>query len=138
MQVRERAGELSALDATVVAVGFSPPEALAELADQLDWPWPFLSDTERVLYQRLELPSAERGQVWTPETKAIYRRAAAEGKRPQRPVEDTGQLGGDAVIARGDVSRVFRTRSPDDRTGVTELLAALAEERARSSSTHEA
>lgn len=124
--MRRRAAELGGLGAEPVAVGFSPPEALAALADHVGWRGPFLADTARVLYRRLGLPRAHsRGQVWTPGTRAAYRRAAAKGSRVYKPVEDALQLGGDAVVTGGTVVRLWRPASPDDRPPVEDLLAAL-------------
>lgn len=129
MQVRERADLLAAAGATAIAVGFSPPDALAELAAYLDWPFPFLSDPERLVFGRLGFPVVGRAQVWTPGTKAIYRRAAEEGARVRKAVEDTSQLGGDAVIGWGAVLELFPTDGPDDRVPIEDLLAAVARHR---------
>ncbi len=126
MEVRNRRDELEALGATAVAVGFSPADALAALADQLEWPWPFLSDTDRVLYQRLGFERAARRAVYNPGTVNVYRKAAARGVALKMPVEDARQLGGNAIVQDGRVIRVFRPASPDERAPVTELLAALA------------
>jgi hypothetical protein len=123
--VRERAGELEALAATPIAVGFSPAEPLAALADHLDWPWPFLSDTERLLYARLGLPRAKLREVWTPGTKDTYRAALAKGESVHAPVEDPLQLGGDAIVRAGTVVALWRPRSPDDRPDVDDLMASL-------------
>jgi hypothetical protein len=127
VEVRERRAELERFDATAIAVGFSPPRALAALAEQLSWPWPFYSDTDRRLYSRLELPRARLRDVYSAGTLARYAAAAARGARIRRPVEDTRQLGGDAVVRDAVVVRVWRPRSPDDRPAVTELLAAVAD-----------
>ncbi|CAN5635592.1 hypothetical protein BH20ACT2_BH20ACT2_01510 [soil metagenome] len=125
MQVRDERPALEALGATAVAVGFSPVEPLAALAEHLDWPWPFLSDPDRLLYRRLGFGRASTRQVWTGGTLAVYRRSLARGVRPRKPVEDSHQLGGDAIVGNGRVLRVFRTASPDDRTPIGIILAAL-------------
>ncbi len=127
MEVKKKRDQLEEMGAIAVAVGFSPPDALAALADELAWPWPFLSDTDRVLYGRLGLDRAPRRAVFNPGTLNVYRRAASRGVSLKRPVEDVRQLGGDAVIMEGRVVRVFRPASPDDRTPVPALLAAVAE-----------
>lgn len=125
--MREQRSALEALGAYTLAVGFSPAEPLAALADHLDWPWPFLSDVDRVVYDRLGLARARLRDVYTPETMRIYAEAAERGEPLPRPVEDTRQLGGDAVVRSGKVVRVFRQASPDARPSVATLLAALAE-----------
>ncbi|MBW3610948.1 MAG: AhpC/TSA family protein [Actinobacteria bacterium] len=126
MRVREQRDRLEALGASALAVGFSPAPALAELADALQWPWPFLTDPDRLLYARLGLGRARLREVYTPATLRIYREAAGRGDTISRPVEDARQLGGDAIVRHGRAVRVFRPASPDDRPAVDELLAAAA------------
>lgn len=123
--MRDARSVLEGLGATVVAVGFSPPGALVDLAGHLRWPWPFLTDPDRMLYERLGLPRVGPAEVWTGATRAIYRDALGRGERVPKPVEDTSQLGGDAVVGHGRVLRLFRTASPTDRVPVPELIAAL-------------
>lgn len=125
MRVRAAAPSLAALRCTPVAVGFSPPEALRALAERLEWPWPFLADTERLLYRRLGFERAPLRNVWTAGTLAIYRRAVAGGTPVHKPVEDARQLGGDAVVRAGTAVTVFRPASPDARAPVESLLEAV-------------
>lgn len=124
--MREHGERLEELGAVAVAVGFSPPEALGELAEYLAWPWPFLSDVERVLYERLGLGRARLREVYAPATLRVYREALKRGEAVHRPVEDARQLGGDAVVRAGKVVRIWRPSSPDDRPPVHEVLDALA------------
>ena len=124
--MREQRDRLEELGAVAVAVGFSPVTALAELADHLAWPWPFLSDVERVLYERLGLGRARLREVYTPATLRFYREAAGSGAAVHRPVEDARQLGGDAVVRSGAVVRIWRPSSPDDRPPLGDVLAAVA------------
>ena len=121
--MRERRAELDAAGISVFAVGFSPPAALALLADHLAWPWPFLSDPERLLYRRLALPRVGPLQVYSAGTLLRYARAALAGRPLSRPVEDTRQLGGDAVVQHGSALAVFRPRTPNDRIPVHLLVA---------------
>ena len=111
----------------VIAAGFSPAPPLAVLARYLKWPWPFLSDVERILYRRLGFPRARLTAVYSAPTLARYARAAIRGKRIIRPVEDTRQLGGDALLVNGRAIVVWRSRRPDERVTVDELLAAARE-----------
>lgn len=116
--------ELDSLGFGLIAIGFSPPEALAALADHLAWPLPFLSDEQRILYNRLGLGRAATGQVFTPATRAVYAAAAERGVTAERPVEDIRQLGGDALAVAGEAHLTFRPASPDDRPLPADLLAA--------------
>jgi hypothetical protein len=122
VRVHGIADELAAVGVEPVAVGFSPPEALASLADHLAWPFPFLSDVDRVLYRRLGLGRAPLKDVYTPATMAVYAKAAARGEKVAKPVEDTRQLGGDALAVAGVARVVLRPSSPDDRPDVADLL----------------
>jgi hypothetical protein len=50
--------------------------------------------------------------------------ALGRGHRLARAVEDTRQLGADAIMVRGVVRRLWRPRSPDDRPEAAEVVAA--------------
>ena len=116
----------------LVWVGFSPPERLAALARHLRWPGLVLSDEERVLYRRLGLGRAPLWRVYAPRTLAFYAAALVRGQRVAVPVEDTRQLGGDAIVVDGCVQCLWRPRRPDDRPPAAEVLAAAAEALSRS------
>ena len=126
MKVRERRSELEALGADAIAVGFSPAEALAELARYLEWPWPFLSDPQRLAFRQLRIPRVRARDVYTVGTLRRYAAALLHGRRIRRPVEDTRQLGADAIVVRGRALRVFRPHSPDSHASIDTLLEALA------------
>jgi len=122
--VRERRADLSDAGFGVVAVGFSPPDALAELADHLDWAGPFCSDVDRRLYQRLGVGKAPLVRVFNAGTLARYRDAVVGGRRIRRPVEDVRQLGGDALVVAGVVRSLALPSTPDDRASVDDLVTA--------------
>jgi hypothetical protein len=111
-------------DVEVVTVGFSPPGALASLAAHLDLRGPVLADEPRVLYGLLGLGRAPVWRVYSPATLAFYARAALRGVRLPRPVEDTRQLGGDALAVDGVVVWRWRPRTPTDRVDPRVLAAA--------------
>lgn len=116
----------------LVAVGFSPAGRLAAITRHLGWPGRTLSDPNRVLYARLGVGRAPWWRVYSPGTLATYARAIASGTRLRPAVEDTRQLGADAVLVDGMIRVLWRPRSPDDRPPATEVLAearAAAEER---------
>ena len=111
----------------LIASGFSPPEALAALADYLRWPGLFLADEQRQLYTLLDMRQASLWQVYSPGTLARYTLAAARGRRSwphPRPVEDIRQMGGDALMRDGIVVRRWLPRTPDDRIRPARLLHA--------------
>jgi len=90
------------------------------------WEGPFLSDERRVLYRRLVLVRASLLRTYSAGTLLRYARTAAGGRRLSRPVEDTRQLGGDAVVLDGVVRVLWQPRTPDDRVR-PELVRATVE-----------
>jgi hypothetical protein len=113
----------------LVTVGFSPAGALAALADHLGLTGTVLSDPDRVLYRRLGLRRAPVWQVYSPGTVARYAVAALRGTTLHKPVEDTRQLGGDALAVDSVVRRIWRPSTPDDRAApgrVAEAARAVA------------
>jgi hypothetical protein len=112
----------------LVFVGFSPPERLAALARHLRWPGLVVSDQGRDVYRALGLGRAPLWRVYSPRTVATYARARRAGRPLPRTVEDTRQLGGDAVVVDGTVVRLWRPRTPEDRPSVSAVLAAADEE----------
>lgn len=119
MQVREQA---AGCPIGLVAFGFSPPAALAALADHVGWPGTFLSDEDRRLYGLLGMRRARLWQVYSPGTLARYAIAAARGQHLPRPVEDIRQMGGDALLRDGIVTHRWLPRTPDDRAHPTHLI----------------
>jgi hypothetical protein len=108
----------------LILAGFSPPRPLAAIARHLGWPGRILSDPGRILYRRLGVRRAPLRRVYSPATLATYAAAVARGQRLALPVEDTRQLGADAIIASGVVRRLWRPRTPADRPPAAEVVAA--------------
>jgi hypothetical protein len=106
----------------LVLLGFSPPDRFAALARHLRWPGLVLTDPDRVVYQALGIGRAPLWRVYSPGTMLVYARAGIHGRRPPAPVEDTRQLGGDALVEDGKVVHLWRPRSPDDRPSPREVL----------------
>lgn len=111
----------------LILVGFSPPKPLAAIARHLGWPGLVLSDPGRVLYRRLGIGRAPLRQVYSPGTVITYAVALARGHRLTRPVEDTRQLGADAIGIQGVVRRLWRPRTPNGRPPAAEVIAAAQE-----------
>ena len=122
--MHDRRAELEGLGYSLVAVGFSPPDALAALARHLGWTGAFCSDEDRALYHRLGLGRAGVTSLFTSGTRAVYASALKRGASVERPVEDIRQLGGDALVVGGVARVTFRPSSPDDRPDVDELVEA--------------
>jgi hypothetical protein len=109
----------------LVVAGFSPPDALAPLAAHLGLTGPVVSDPERAVYRRLGLRRAPVWRVYSPGTMAGYALRALRGVPLRKPVEDTRQMGGDALLRDGRVVRLWRPRTPDDRAA-PEVIARAA------------
>ena len=111
-------------DAGIVAaaVGFSPADRLEAIARHLGWTGLVLSDEERRLYARLGVGRASLWRVYSPGTLRTYGRALRQGPRLTPPVEDTRQLGADAILLDGVVTVRWRPRSPDDRPPAGEVV----------------
>ena len=64
--------------------------------------------------------------MFGPATLRRYVELMRRGHRPQLPHEDLLQLGGDFVVGRdGRLVYAFRSRSPDERPAVDDLLEAV-------------
>lgn len=108
----------------LVRVGFSPPQRFAALARHLRWFGLVLSDPTRELYRALGLRRAPLWRRYSLKTLLTYIRAVSRAQKLSRPVEDTRQLGGDAVIVDGGVVTLWLPQTPDDRPAAFEVLAA--------------
>lgn len=125
MRVLSLGGALADFGVEPIALGFSPVDALRELAEYLKWPYRFLSDPDRSVYNRLGLGRAGPRSVFNTGTRAIYRDAARRGISIRRPVEDIRQLGGDAVSVDGTVVALWRPESPDARPPVEAMVETV-------------
>ena len=74
-----------------------------------------LSDPDRALYRALGLGRAPLWRIYSPGTLAYYAGQALRGRTLAKPVEDTRQLGGDALCVAGVITTIWRPATPDDR-----------------------
>jgi hypothetical protein len=92
---------------------------------------PILCDPDRAWYRELGFGRGGWKAFASPTYWRRFVATAHRGRRVQRPREDPGQLGGDAVVDAGHRLRwVYRSRYPADRPSVSEVrdqLARLAE-----------
>lgn len=108
----------------LLTIGFSPAEALAPLAEHLGLRGPMLTDPDRVVYRLLGLGRAPVWQVYSPGTLLFYAGERLRGRTLHKPVEDTRQLGGDALVVDGVVVRIWRPSTPDDRADPARIATA--------------
>jgi hypothetical protein len=113
----------------LVVVGFSPADALAGLAAHLGLTGPVLTDPGRILYHRLGLRRVPLRQVYSPGTIAWYARRRWHGATLRKPVEDTRQMGGDALVVDGCVVRLWRPATPDDRAAPVRIAGVARDRR---------
>lgn len=117
--------QLAEPDVPVLAAGFDPAPALAEVATAIGRRGRFLADTDRAVYRRLGLRRAPWWRVWSPRTLLWYHRdGAAPDGGGSGPPTDVRQMGGDAVVVGGEVVACWRPRTPVDRVDPGVLLAA--------------
>ena len=116
------------LGVEVVVVAFAIPEWLALYEHDLGRPGVrFLSDPGRASYAAFGFPRGSAPRVWLdPRVWRRYAALVARGRRPpRRPHEDTLQLGGDVLVDRDGIVRwTYRSRGPEDRPSLPELLSA--------------
>lgn len=113
-------------DAAVVLVTFTRARNLRGFRRQLGLRYPVLADERREAYRAYGLGRAPWWRVWSPSTLAVYVRLVRQGRRLQRPTQDTRQLGGDFVVGPdGRLSYVYRQTRPADRPTVDALLTAV-------------
>lgn len=119
--------ELDGTSVPLITIGFSPADALAPLADHLGLRGRMLTDSDRVTYRLLGLGRAPVWQVYSPGTMLYYAGAVLRGRTLHKPVEDTRQLGGDALAVDGVVTRIWRPSTPDDRADPARIATAARE-----------
>ena len=122
--MRDRLEELG--DAEVALVTFTRQRNLRGYRGRLGLPYPVLADEARSAYRAYGLGRGPWWRIWRPATLLAYARLLRRGRSLRRPTEDISQLGGDFVVGRdGRLIYVYRSRAPDDRPPVDELVAAV-------------
>lgn len=120
--MRDRIDELGG--AAVALVTFTRQRNLRGYRGRHRLPFVVLADEERVAYRAYGLGRGPWWRVYGLSTLRRYGQLLRLGRRLQRPTEDTLQLGGDFVVGPdGRLVYVFRSRGPDDRPSVDDLLA---------------
>ena len=112
--------------APVALITFTKPRNLRGFRRRLGLAYPVLADETRAVYRAYGLPRGSWWRVWGVNSVRAYGRLLRRGRRLERPRGDTLQLGGDFVVDRdGRVAYVYRSRGPDDRPSVDDLLDAV-------------
>lgn len=123
--VRDHLGQLG--DALPVVITFTDdPSRLASYRSHLGIDFPVLADVDRVLYGLFGAGRGSLWRVWSPGTIARYARLRRRGHRLATPMEDTRQLGADAVVDRaGRLRHLWLPPGPDARPPVEEIVDAV-------------
>jgi hypothetical protein len=123
--VGDRLGDLG--DAVVALITFTRQRNLRGYRGRLGLPFVVLTDETRATYRAYGLGRGRWWRVWGPRTVRAYGRLIRGGARAERPKEDTLQLGGEFVVGRdGRLLYAFRSKGPDDRPPVDDLVRAAA------------
>lgn len=123
--MRDRLDDLG--DAAVALVTFTRARNLRGYRSRFGLPFAVLADEAREVYRAYGLGRGPWWRIWGPATVRAYARLLRRGAHLQAPKEDTLQLGGDFVVGRdGRLVYAYRSKGPDDRPAVDELVAAAA------------
>jgi hypothetical protein len=122
--VSDRIGEFG--DASIVLITFARQRNLQGFRHRLGILYPVLADETRAAYRAYGLGRGPWWRIWGFRTLRTYGRLLRSGARLSRPTEDTLQLGGDFVVnSHGVLAYTYRSRSPDDRPSIDDLIAAV-------------
>lgn len=116
------------INATVVAITFSSPTEAFKLAQELNLPFPLVSDSQKEAYKVFELGSAQWKDFLLPKVLWTFMGRILTGWLPSLGYskDDLFQLGGDFVVdAKGEVVYAFKSSSPADRPTIQFLLDQL-------------
>ena len=115
------------LDVRVAVISFAPPASLEAYRERFGLgDAVLLSDEERAAYAAFGFDRASVARAYLdPRVWWRYARLLLRGRRLERPEEDTLQLGGDVLVGPGGrVAWVHRSRGPEDRPSLAQLLRA--------------
>ena len=118
-------------DAQIVLVTFTRQRNLRGYRGRLRLPFVVVTDETQAVYKTYGLGKGSWWRVYGVGTIRRYLDLLShEGYQVgdiKRPTEDTLQLGGDFVVGRdGRLVYVFRSKGPDDRPPVDDLIQAVA------------
>jgi hypothetical protein len=122
--VSDRIGEFG--DASIALIAFTRQRNLRGFRHRLGTSYPVLADETLAVYRAYGLGRGPWWRIWSFRTLRAYGRLLRSGARLSRPTEDTLQLGGDFVVdSHGVLAYAYRSRRPDDRPSIDELIAAV-------------
>lgn len=104
--LRDRFASFRAEGVAVAAVGQGTPEDARRFSEQLDLPFPVLSDVHRSAYAAYGLLDGTVEQVYSPTSGLKLVSAILRGHRPHRIVGSVRQLPGTFVIDRNGIIRI--------------------------------
>jgi hypothetical protein len=123
-----RSAQLAGASAAVLVISFAPLDRLRAFAEELDLPFPCLSDAEMSTYRAYSLGQAELERVLSLRTMVALFKLMLQGRRLPRTEGDPLQLGGNFVVGReGRLRLAHRMAEPLDRPRIPDLLRLLVE-----------
>jgi hypothetical protein len=112
--------------AAVVLITFTRPRNLSGSGGVSPWPIQCSPMRPAPFTTRTGLRRGSWWRVWGLKSVRAYGRLLRHGRRLERPSSDTLQLGGDFVVDRdGRLAYAYRSRGPDDRPTVDDLVDAV-------------
>ena len=129
MQLQQRKAEIDTIELQIVVVTFEIPQRVKAYMAETDFPWSFLIDASRSLYDVYGMNRGSFQAIWGPHNWGEYFRLMVRGRMPRLPHDDVYQLGGDVLIDSGGIVRLHHvSRGPADRPSIDSLLSAVKAE----------
>ena len=129
MQLQQRKAEIDTIELQIVVVTFEIPQRVKAYMAETDFPWSFLIDVSRSLYDVYGMNRGSFQAIWGPQNWGEYFRLMVRGRMPRLPHDDVYQLGGDVLIDSGGIVRLHHvSRGPADRPSIDSLLSAVKAE----------
>jgi peroxiredoxin len=127
-QLRQQYGRIQHLGGEVIVVSFEEKEGLKRLVSGHKFPFVFLLDPKKEVYNQYGMICKDQGRVGNLGTTAAYLRLRLSGYPRQQAGSDTRQMGGDVIIDRQGVIRfIYRSQYPHDLPDAAALLKVMTD-----------
>ncbi|MBS4031802.1 MAG: redoxin domain-containing protein [Clostridiales bacterium] len=128
--MRQRYDKIQYASGEVIVISFEEEDGVRRLATNHKLPFTFLLDPQKQVYRRYGMVYREKGPVITWRTVIAYLRLRFAGYPRQPKGKDVRQMGGDVIIdTDGNVQFIHRSKFPEDRPPVDEMMKILGETR---------
>lgn len=108
-------------------MSFEDAQGVKRLISNHKLPFVVLLDSQKQVYSQYGMIYREKGPIITWRTVVSYLQLRLKGYPRQRRGSDVRQMGGDVIIDRQGVVRfIHRSRYPEDRPDIAEMLAIVS------------